>query len=141
MAKVIYNNIIPFKGFRAITILPFIFARNSAKWLKDYEENHECIHLRQQLEVLIAAFILIFAMVLVFNISWWWLLASPLVFFVWYGIEWLVRFAIYHDTHIAYRNIAFEQEAYNNQYDMEYLDKRSIFAWVEYIGKSTYNKR
>lgn len=140
MAKVIYNDIIPFKGFRAITILPFIFARKAAKWLKDYEENHECIHLRQQLEVLIAAFILIFAMVHVFNISWWWLLASPLVFFVWYGIEWLIRFAICHDTHVAYRNIAFEQEAYNNQLDMKYLSNRKLFAWIEYIGKETYKK-
>ena len=87
------------------------------------------------------SFILIFTVILVTEISWWWLLASPFVFFVWYGIEWLVRFAIYRDTHMAYRNIAFEQEAYNNQYDMEYPDKRRILAWVKYIGKSTYNKR
>ena len=47
MATVIYNNIIPFKGSKAVTIWPLIFARKSAKWLKDYEENHEKIHLWQ----------------------------------------------------------------------------------------------
>ena len=64
MAKVIYNDLIPFKGFQAITILPFIFARNSAKPLKDYVVNHETIHLRQQLEVLVASLILFLAMIL-----------------------------------------------------------------------------
>lgn len=140
MAKVIYNNIILFVGFKAITILPFIFARNSAKPLKDYVVNHETIHLRQQLEVLITSLILFLAMILIFGISWWWLLASPLFYYVWYGIEWLIRFAICHDTHVAYRNIAFEQEAYNNQLDMKYLSNRKLFAWIEYIGKETYKK-
>lgn len=140
MAKVIYNDIIPFKGFRAITILPFIFARKAAKWLKDYELNHETMHLRQQLEVLIAAFVLILAMVLIFGISWWWMLVSLFVYYAWYGTEWLVRLAIYKDKNKAYRNIAVEQEAYNNQYDFTYLDNRKAFAWVRFIGKTTYKR-
>lgn len=138
MAKVIYNDIIPFKGFQAITILPFIFARNKAKPLKDYVVNHESIHLRQQLEVLIASFVLILAMVLIFGLSWRWLFASLFVFYTWYGIEWLIRWIICHDTHLAYKNIAFEQEAFLNQYDMNYLSDRKLFAWVEFIGKSTF---
>lgn len=140
MAKVIYNDIIPFKGFTAITIWPVVFARKSAKWLKDYVVNHETIHLRQQLEVLIASAIILAVMILLTGISWCWLLASLLVYYTWYGIEWLIRLILCHDSHRAYRNIAFEQEAYGNQYDMAYPNDRKLFAWVEFIGKETYKK-
>jgi len=140
MAKVIYNDLIPFKGFQAITILPFIFARNSAKWLKDYEENHEDIHLRQQLEVLIAALAIDFILVMIFDLSLWWLLASLLVYYILYGIEWLVRLAVYRDVHMAYRNISTEQEAYIHQRDIDYLNTRRVFSWVKFIGQTTYRK-
>lgn len=140
MAKVIYNDLIPFKGFQAITILPFIFARNSAKWLKDYVLNHETIHLRQQLEVLIASAAVIAALILIFGWSWWWMLTSFGVYYTWYGLEWLVRLAICHDTNLAYKNIAVEQEAYLNEHDMGYLKGRRLFAWVEYIGKQSFRK-
>ena len=140
MAKVIYNDNIPFKGYKAITILPFIFARNSAKWLKDYVLNHECIHFRQQLEVLIAAAVCDIMLIMLLGISWWWLFASLLFYYAWYGLEWLIRLAICHDTNLAYKNIVFEQEAYLNEYDMTYLKNRKLFAWVEYIGKQSFRK-
>lgn len=138
MSTIIYNNIIPFKGSKAVTIWPLIFARKAAKWLKDFEENHEKIHLRQQLEVLIAALMCSIMLVLSTGISWWWLCASPLVYYTWYGIEWLVRLAVYRDRHVAYRNIAFEQEAYLNQYDLRYPKTRCPFSWIRYIGRKTY---
>ena len=53
--KVIYNKIIPFKGYKAITIWPFIFAR---KKLSEIDINHEKIHLAQQLELLNLKFLL-----------------------------------------------------------------------------------
>lgn len=31
------------------------------------------------------------------------------------------------------RNISFEKEAYNNENDMDYIDKRGHFSWIEYI--------
>lgn len=55
--KIIYNNIIPFKRFKAITIWPFIFAR---KQLNEIDINHENIHGRQQLELLIIFFYIIY---------------------------------------------------------------------------------
>ena len=55
--KVIYNKIIPFKGYKAITIWPFIFAR---KKLSEIDINHEKIHLAQQLELLIIPFYIIY---------------------------------------------------------------------------------
>ena len=140
MAKVIYNDIIPFKGYKAITILPFIFARNSAKWLKDYVLNHETIHLRQQIEVLIASAAVIAALILIFGWSWWWMLTSFGVYYAGYVAEWLIRWAVCHDRNLAYKNIAFEQEAYLNEHDMTYLKNRKLFAWVEYIGKQSFRK-
>lgn len=138
MATVIYNNIIPFKGYKAITILPFIFARNSAKWLKDYEENHESIHMRQQLEVLVASAIIIAVLILVFNLSWWWLLLSLVVYYACYGIDYCIRYIAYSSPKEAYRNIAAEQEAYANQYDLGYLKARKPFAWCKYLLKKSY---
>ena len=140
MATVIYNNIIPFKGFQAITILPFIFARNSAKPLKDYVVNHEKIHLRQQLEVLIASAVILAALILIFGWSWWWMLTSLFVYYAGYGIDYAIRYVAYGSPHEAYRNIAFEQEAYLNEHDMGYLKDRRLFAWVEYIGKQSFRK-
>lgn len=140
MATVIYNNIIPFKGSKAVTIWPLIFARKSAKWLKDYEENHENIHLRQQLEVLVMSAMIILMAVLSLDLSRWWMFTSFGVYYTWYGLEWLIRLAVYRDAHMAYRNIAVEQEAYLNERDMTYLNQRKAFVWVRYIGKTTYRK-
>lgn len=56
---IVRNDIIPFKGYKAITIWPFIFVRNEVKF-NDIDLNHEKIHLRQQLELLIIFFYLIY---------------------------------------------------------------------------------
>lgn len=49
--KVIYNNIIPFKGYKAINLLGLVFVRKGAKFTEvDY--NHEHIHSKQMAEML-----------------------------------------------------------------------------------------
>ena len=55
--KIIYNKIIPFKGYKAMAIWPFIFAR---KKLSEIDINHEKIHLAQQLELLIIPYYIIY---------------------------------------------------------------------------------
>lgn len=55
--KIIYNKIIPFKGYKAMAMWPFIFAR---KKLSEIDINHEKIHLAQQLELLIIPFYIIY---------------------------------------------------------------------------------
>ena len=140
MATIVYNNLIPFKGYVAITIWPLIFARKSSKPLKDVEENHEKIHLRQQLEVLIASAVILAALILIFGWSWWWMLTSLFVYYAGYGIDYAIRYVAYGSPHEAYRNIAVEQEAYLNERDMTYLKQRKPFAWVKYLGKRTYRK-
>lgn len=108
--KIIYNNLIPFKGFSAINILGIIFAREGAK-ISDTTIRHEKIHSKQQKELL------------------W------LGFYIWYLIEWLVRVLFTKDVFSknAYRNISFEREAYDNQDCLDY--KRRHFNWIIYFFK------
>lgn len=129
---VIYNNIIPIKGFDALTIWPFIFVRKDGIYT-DKTDRHEHIHGRQQLEMLVFGTMLAVVLFLL-GCGWWSLFALPL-FYYWYGIEWLARLAIYRNKKTAYKNVSFECEAYDNQGDLVYLDQRKPFAWIKYILK------
>lgn len=62
--KIIYNKIIPFKGYKAMAMWPFIFAR---KKLSEIDINHEKIHLAQQLELLIIPFYIIYLIEWIFK--------------------------------------------------------------------------
>ena len=62
--KIIYNKIIPFKGYKAMAMWPFIFAR---KKLSEIDINHEQIHLAQQLELLIIPFYIIYLIEWIFK--------------------------------------------------------------------------
>lgn len=104
------NNIIPLKGFTAITLWPFIFVRkDEKKYYTDAVERHEHIHGEQQKEMLIVFFLL------------------------WYGVEWLIKLCYYRNSMTAYKNISFEREAYANQHDVTYTDSHKPFAWIMYI--------
>ena len=70
--------------------------------------NHEKIHIRQQLELLV------------------------LPFFIWYLVEYLFRLYQFKDRNKAYRNIVFEREAYENEKDLNYLQKRSFWNFLRY---------
>lgn len=140
MARIIYNDIIPFRGFQAITIWPFVFARDSYKHLKDHVVNHEGIHLRQQLEVLVTS-AAVTALLCLTCLSWWWMCQVPFTYYIWYCLEYVVRLCVYGRGHAAYRNIAFEQEAFLNERDFSYLtEERRAFAWVRYLTRTTYRR-
>ena len=141
MAKVIYNDIIPWKGNKLITIWPFIFARKGVK-LTDEDRNHESIHLHQQFEMLVVSAIICLALVLYFDLSWLWMILPLCVYFLWYCIEYVIRLFLYGNHKEAYHNIATEQEAYQNESDFNYLAKdRRPFAWVKYLGRKTYQRK
>lgn len=140
--KLIFNNIIPFKGFKAITIWPWVFVRKDASVFNKTDERHESIHLCQQFETLVASLVITCLLSVFGVISPWWILVSPLVYFVLYGLDWLVRwFACGFDGHTAYRNIAAEQEAYVMQTNEMYLKERKPFAHFAYIFRKTYKRR
>ena len=91
------------KGYRAITLYPFIFVRNASDKYDKVLINHERIHLRQQVETLI------------------------LLFAIWYFLDFLFKYLRYRNWDKAYRNIIFEREAYNNQSNLDYLKVRGIW--------------
>lgn len=129
------NDIIPFKGFLATCIWPFLFVREGARELTAEDKNHETIHGYQQLEVLIVSLIVLFLLSVVFHVmSPWWMFAAPFVYFIWYGLEYAVRKWIIRQEK-PYRKVAFEQEAYTNENDLTYLKGRKPFAWVKYLMK------
>jgi len=71
--------------------------------------NHERIHLRQQAEL------------------------GILPFYVWYGIEYIIR-RIQGKTHyLAYRSISFEREAFANETNLNYLKVRRIWSFRRYL--------
>lgn len=104
------------KKFNGIALWPFILVKS-----RDYKRdtvfiNHEKIHLRQQLEMLI------------------------IPFYIWYGLEFLIRLLKYKDRYQAYRNISFEREAYQNEKDLDYLKRRSFWRFFLYLFKVTRNQ-
>ena len=136
MYKVIINRFIPFGGYKALAILPFVFVRKDVLF-SVYDKNHECIHIEQQKEVM--PFALVTAVIMsIYGCGWCSLLALALYFWL-YAAEYMVRLVIYgFNMREAYRNISFEQEAYMNDKNMAYLDFRSQYAWIRYLNRKTY---
>lgn len=106
--KIIENNILPPKGYKAITLLNMIFVRKGLV-MRDKDINHENIHWEQEKELLIIGFYLL------------------------YVIEFIVRLMMIRNWHKTYRSISFEQEAYENQYNMSYLAERKHYRWTKYL--------
>ena len=103
--KIVYNNILPVKGFTAMNLFGIIFARNEYKPLARRIQNHEAIHTVQMKEMLY------------------------IFFYLWYLVEWLVKLFRYGRN--AYENISFEREAYTYQYYYSYLEKRKKYHWIK----------
>lgn len=136
----VYNIFILAKGFRCLTVWPFVFVRlEERRNYGERDERHEGVHGEQQKEMLMCGCAVGTVMALC-GLGWWSLLALPL-FFWWYLAEWLVRLVLYRfDATSAYRNISFEQEAFMNQLDREYLPRRRSFAWTRYLTRKTYDR-
>lgn len=93
----------------AMAIWPFILVKEECIKNDSYIINHEKIHLKQQIELL------------------W------LPFFIWYGIEFLIRLFMYKNWNKAYRNISFEREAYRNEKDLNYLQSKKLWSYFRYL--------
>lgn len=99
--KIIYNRVIPIKGFACINLFGVLFVRKG-KELSPTRLNHEAIHTAQMQEL------------------------GYVLFYVLYVLEWFYRL-IFH-TRTAYRGISFEREAYANADNPDYLLTRRRFA-------------
>lgn len=104
--KIVYNNFIPFKGFKCINLFGVLFVRRGC-FMNEKDFNHETIHTAQMKEMLYVGF------------------------YVWYFVEWLLELCHYGTT--AYHTNTFEREAFDNDKDLTYLVNRPKFAWLDYI--------
>lgn len=109
--KIVYNKVVPFEGFLAINLFGILFVRKNKDggkpYISDTVINHESIHTAQMKEL------------------------GYIFFYLLYFIEWIIR--LFTDTLSAYRSISFEQEAYMNEDNPEYLKNRKHYSWIKYI--------
>jgi hypothetical protein len=108
MIVIVFKYLIP-KGFRGFTFFPFVILSDEKDKSHGILLNHERIHIRQQLELLIV------------------------FFFVWYILEFLLGLVKYKNRREAYHNISFEREAYSNEKDLHYLKQRSFWNFLNYV--------
>lgn len=97
------------KGFIGITLYPFIFLKQKELKNNSILLNHEKIHLKQQAELLI------------------------IFFYILYGLEWFYKLAKYKSKIKAYQNLSFEREAYHNETNLNYLKTRKTWAFLNYF--------
>lgn len=117
--KIIENNILPPKGYKAITLGPYIFVRKGTT-LSGQDVNHEAIHWKQYKETLILGFFLIYVIEFVLKF----ISPSLTVNEKKQGRSYWKR---------VYRSLSMERESYENQGDPNYIQNRKHFAWLGYI--------
>lgn len=94
---------------RGMALYPFILLRDGAMKEDAVMMNHERIHHRQQLELLI------------------------IPFYVLYLLNYLLNRMQYRSHRDAYLNIVFEREAYAHERDIDYLNGRKMFSFLKFI--------
>lgn len=123
--KIIYNSIIPFKGFLAINLFGILFVRNEYKnnGLTQSTINHESIHTEQIKELGYVFFYILYFIEWLIKIPFSWFMKNPR------GVK-----------NWPYKSISFEQEAFYNSKDYTYLDNRKHYNWFNFIFKM-YKKK
>ena len=107
MFLIINKFLIP-KGYRGLTIFPLVFLKYNFDKSDKTLINHEKIHIRQQLELLLV------------------------LFYVLYVLHFLINIIKYKNHEQAYRNIIFEKEAYAAESDFEYLGRRKPWGFINF---------
>lgn len=92
-----------------MAVFPVILLQNKGLLSDAAIISHERIHLRQQAELLV------------------------LPFYILYLLNYLVNLIIYWEHNKAYLNIVFEREAYAKEHDLAYLKHRKWFSWGRYF--------
>lgn len=106
---VVWQKILKNTKISGITLFPLIILKHQRDRGNAVLINHEKIHLRQQLELLI------------------------LFFYVWYVGEYLYHYLKVRNSYMAYKMISFEREAYAMEEDLDYLKKRKLFSFWKYL--------
>lgn len=103
----LFGIIIP-RHVRAIVLWPFIIIKRTEDREDQVLMNHERIHMRQQLELLIVPFYFLYVAMFLIGL-----------------LRGLSRYE-------AYMAIAFEREAYAHEQDESYLQSRKLWSWWKY---------
>jgi|688.fasta_scaffold19098_9 hypothetical protein len=101
--------LITFNFASAIALYPFILLSDKCLLEDRHTIFHEKIHLRQQIELLIVSFYMIYVLEYMF-----------------YRIKGMNHYD-------AYMNISFEKEAYANEKNSNYLNEKSFFSFISYL--------
>ena len=104
-----WTNIFSGRKAIAIVVFPFIFLLDKRYKEDRYLLNHENIHIRQAAEMLVVPF------------------------YIWYAVEFWIRYIQYRKFREAYFNISFEREAYRNEQNLQYLKSRKLWAFRKYL--------
>lgn len=107
---IVCHKILKNMKINGITLFPFIFIQNPEDRNNAVLINHEKIHLRQQLELLV------------------------IFFYIWYVVEYYYWYFRLKDSFMAYKYISFEREAYAMEEDLNYLEKRQLFSFWKYLS-------
>jgi hypothetical protein len=100
---------IPFLPIAGMALFPFILVKDlSFIGHKDFI-NHEKIHLKQQLELLLVGFYILYLIHYFYN---------------------LIKFFNHNE---AYLNIVFEKEAYAMESELNYLQSRKFWGWLSFL--------
>ena len=107
--KIIKTKWFPFSSYTAINIFGVIFAKVTPN---NITLNHESIHTAQMKEMLY------------------------IFFYLWYIIEFIIIrvLNLFKSNKECYYQLSFEQEAYDNQYNLDYLKNRRHYVWLKYIN-------
>lgn len=92
----------------ALALFPFILLKEKGLRKNQVLINHEKIHLRQQLELLV------------------------IFFYLWYVAEYYYLLIKLKNPYAAYRGISFEREAYSNEENPHYLRHRKFWNFLNY---------
>lgn len=108
MFVIVTKYLIP-KGYNGLTLFPFVVVRTDSDKSNKVLVNHEKIHIKQQIQLLV------------------------LPFLIWYMIEFLFRLIQFKDKNRAYRNISFEREAYANERNLNYVKEMPFWSFLKYL--------
>lgn len=136
-----------FPNYSTIMLLGMVFSKLSFSQMVPRIRVHESIHCYQYFECAVLGAVIMSVVILLTDISWWWILTSLLTFYVLYLVEWIISF-IYHlffdskrdpisdENKQTYYASALEMEAKENESDPRYLDNRWFkYKFFKYYGK------
>lgn len=108
--KIVYNTWFPFGGYSTFNFFGILFTKQ--KELTPKSINHERIHTKQMVEL------------------------AYIGFYIWYGLEYLaIRLLRLGEggQHGAYKDVSFEEEAYNNEDNLDYIKTRKHYSWWKFV--------